>query len=319
MNLTKVALDNKILELKVGSHLYGTSTPESDIDFCGVFVAPKEFYLGLKTVQEVDLSIISKKENGRNDKDAIDRKFYELRKYIKLATENNPNIIEQLFVASDQIVFCNDIGQSLLDNKHLFPYQGCYNKFIGYSISQKKKMIVKRDNMLDIIKAIELFSNYDDHNKNYVVQYKKDILDADFQLVRDTGQHIQIGDISLQKNETIKKALMKLTDRRNKFSGRYDDFISKSGYDTKFASHLIRLLYEGIELLKTGEIILPLQKADLILDIKKGKYKINEIMEMSEDLENDINLALKNSPLPIKPQVDKIEKFLIELIERGWK
>ena len=98
MNLTNIALDNRILELKVGSHLYGTSTPESDIDFCGVFVAPKELYLGLQRVEEVDLSIISKKENGRNDKDAIDRKFYELRKYIKLAAENNPNIIEQLFV-----------------------------------------------------------------------------------------------------------------------------------------------------------------------------------------------------------------------------
>ena len=319
MNLTNIALDNRILELKVGSHLYGTSTPESDIDFCGVFVAPKELYLGLQRVEEVDLSIISKKENGRNDKDAIDRKFYELRKYIKLAAENNPNIIEQLFVNSDQLIFCDEVGHELLANRNLFPHKGCFQKFIGYAVSQKKKMIIKRGNMLDIVKAIELFSKYDDPSRTYVVQYKKDILNTGFQIIRDTGQHIQIGDCTIQKNDTIKIALRKLTDRRNKFSGRYDDYVSKSGYDTKFASHLIRLLYEGIELLNTGELIFPLKQADLISDIKYGNYTIEEIMEMSTELEDTMNSVLEKSDLPIKPQIDKIGKLLIELIERGWK
>lgn len=315
MNLRQIALDNSILELKVGSHLYGTSTPESDVDFNGVFIAPKEFYLGLQRVSEVDLSVISKHENGRNDKDAIDRKFFELRKYVKLASENNPNIVEQLFVPNNQLVECSSLGRKLLDNRHLFPYIGCYDKFIGYAISQKKKMVVKRDNMQDIIKAIDFFEKIQDKNHNYVVQYKNNILKHDFQLVKDRGQHIQIGDIHLQKNETIKQVLRKLQDRRSKFSGRYEDFISKSGYDTKFASHLIRLLYEGTELLETGEIQLPLKKSELILDIKQGKFTIEEIMEMSEDLEHNMDQIVKMSDLPKRPQIKKIENLLIEIVE----
>lgn len=311
MDLKEVALTNKILEIKVGSHLYGTDTPESDVDFSGVFIAPKEFYLGLQTVNEVDLSVISKKENGRNDKDAIDRKFYELRKYIKLASENNPNIIEQLFVNPDNIIFCNSFGEKLLKNRCLFPYQGCYHKFIGYSFSQKKKMIIKRDNMQDIIKAIEFYEKLEDKNHTYVVQY-------DSELFKDTGQHIRVGDMHLQKNDTIKQALRKLYDRKNKFSGRYDDYVSKSGYDTKFASHLIRLLYEGIELLDTGEIQFPLKQSELILDIKNGKFTIDEIMNMSSDLEDDIRIILEKSNLPKKPRVKEIENLLIEMVEESW-
>lgn len=316
MDLKEVALTNKILELKVGSHLYGTNTPESDVDFSGVFIAPKEFYLGLQTVNEVDLSVISKKENGRNDKDAIDRKFYELRKFVKLASENNPNIIEQLFVPDKQLVECTPLGGFLLSNRHLFPYQGCYHKFIGYAISQKKKMIVKRDNMQDIVDAIEFFGNFKE--KSYIVQYSPLIDVYGFRSFKETDQHFLIGDMHLQKNDTVRQALRKLHDRKDKFSGRYDDFVSKSGYDTKFASHLIRLLHEGIELLKTGEIHFPLMQSELILDIKNGKFTIEEILEMSEELENIMDKILQNSDLPKKPRVKEIENLLIEMVEESW-
>jgi len=318
MDLKQIALDNKILEIYVGSHLYGTNTPDSDIDLNGIFVAPKEFYLGLKTVNEVDLSTVSKKENGRNDKDAVDRKFYELRKFINLAARNNPNIVEQLFVNNENIMYGNSLGYKLLENRYIFPYKGCYDSFIGYSISQKKKMIIKKDNMNDIILALEFFNGCDVPSRNYVVQYKKQILNAGFQNVKDTGQHIQIGDTTIQKNDTIKQAIRKLSDRRNKFSSRFDDFVSKSGYDTKFASHLIRLLLEGKELLETGSIEFPLKGKELILDIKSGKYTLDNILDLSDDLEFEMEKALNESQLPDKPQIDKIETLLIELVEESW-
>jgi len=320
MNLKEIALKNNILEIKVGSHLYGTNTPTSDIDLSGIFIAPKEFYLGLKTVNEVDMSIISKKENGRNDKDAIDRKFYELRKFMKLATDNNPNIIEHLFVKNNNIVFANRLGQKLLANRFIFPYKGCYNKFCGYAYSQRKKMIVKKENMSDILKAIQFFGGQSDPSRNYVVQYKKQLLnEVGFKNIKDTGQHFLIGDTSVQKNETLKKALMKFQERRQKFSGRYDDYVSKSGYDTKFASHLIRLMYEGIELLETGEIQFPLKEVQLISDIKNGKYDILEVLDIADELNSVIDKALKKSDLPNGPQLDKIENLLIEMVEESWE
>jgi len=316
MNLNKIATDKRILELEVGSRLYGTDTPESDIDLSGIFVAPKEFYLGLKNVAEVDMSIVSKKDNGRNDQDAIDRKFYELRKFIKLASENNPNIIEQLFVNKDNVVFANLLGWKLLQNQEIFPHKGCYNKFIGYAISQKKKMVIKSDNMIHIVEAIELFKTFDP--KHYVAEELIAIKESKLP-VKDTGQHIRIGDMSVQKNDTFKQVLRKLEDRKSKFGGRYDDYVSKSGYDRKFASHLIRLFHEGNELLETGKIEFPLKNRNEILAIKEGHFTVNEVLEMAEELENKMIKIYDRSDLPNKPQIDKIEKLLIDLIEESWE
>ena len=50
---------NKILELVTGSFLYGTNLPTSDKDETGLFIADKEYYLGLNTVNEVDLNSFS--------------------------------------------------------------------------------------------------------------------------------------------------------------------------------------------------------------------------------------------------------------------
>ena len=86
-----------ILETKVGSHLYGSNTEDSDVDFCGIFIPPKEYYLGFHSIKEIDLSVIDKLDTGKNSKDAVDRKLYELRHFCQLALQGNPNIIEVLF------------------------------------------------------------------------------------------------------------------------------------------------------------------------------------------------------------------------------
>jgi hypothetical protein len=39
---------NKIFEIRVGSHLFGTSTPESDEDYFGVFMPGPELLYGFQ-------------------------------------------------------------------------------------------------------------------------------------------------------------------------------------------------------------------------------------------------------------------------------
>lgn len=46
----------KILEVITGSNLYGTNTPESDIDYAGIFIPTIDYYFGLKKVEEADFS-----------------------------------------------------------------------------------------------------------------------------------------------------------------------------------------------------------------------------------------------------------------------
>lgn len=301
----------KILELRVGSFLYGTNTENSDEDYCGVFIPPINYYFGLDKVEEMDLSIIDKLESGKNSKDAIDRKFYELRKFVKLAIDNNPSIIEMLFVNKKNIVYHNIFGGTLLYNRHLFPYKECYHRFKGYAISQTKKMLVKSGNMKDLKLGLDLLEEVarEEISSKYIFEVESILCHSPY--FGDNGnQHLFVGDIYIQKNITIKRAIEQIQERVNKFGNR-KDLVEEYGFDCKFASHSVRLLKQCKELLDTGEIIFPLKEKDLILDIKRGKFNLQEVNDLIEQCQADCDISFEKSHLPKKPQYDEINKLLI--------
>ncbi|RKZ40901.1 MAG: hypothetical protein DRQ49_06935 [Gammaproteobacteria bacterium] len=309
MNLTQIAQDNKILEIAVGSHLYGTNTPTSDLDYSGVFLPIKEFVFGFQRVEEVNLSVIDKNSSGRNTKNAIDRKLYEFKKFVKLAMENNPNIIEQMFVNESNIVYINETGRALLHERHQFPHKGLVKKFKGYAFSQKHKMVIRTDKYHELSNAFDYLKNYE-RQKELLIELKEKRLP----FMKFNHDYCVVGDLNLQKGIYVKKAVSMIQERLSKV-GHRKDLITKHGYDTKFASHLIRLLLEGKELISTGEIIFPLAYKSTILEIKQGLWTIKAVLDYADQLEAEIDIATEKSDLPSKPRFDEIEQFTIQLLE----
>lgn len=110
-----------------GSHSYGTNIETSDVDTRGIFRMPKEAYLSFKDiVQEVS-------------NESEDIKYFELRKFLKLASECNPNIIELLFLPEDCITYKTPAMDKLLENRNLFISKKAYHTFSGYAYSQISK------------------------------------------------------------------------------------------------------------------------------------------------------------------------------------
>lgn len=309
MNLTKIAEDNKILEIKVGSHLYGTDTPTSDLDYSGIFLPTKELVFGFQQVEEVNLSIIDKDEAGKNTQNAIDRKLYEFRKFVKLAIENNPNIIEQLFVNEPNIIDINDAGRALLAQKDKFPHLGLIKKFKGYAFSQKHKMIIRTDKFHELGNALNYLKGYT-RQKDLLIELKNKFLP----FMKFTNDYCVIGDLNLQKGIYVKKAVNMIEERLSKVGNR-KSLITKYGFDTKFASNLIRLILEGKELVSTGKIVFPLSYKDTLLEIKQGQWTIKEVLDYAEQLEAEMDKAAKQSDLPSNPRHDEIETFAINLLE----
>jgi hypothetical protein len=60
----------------------------------------------------------------------------------------------------------------------------------------------------------------------------------------------------------------------------------KFGYDPKAAQNLIRIPYEGIEVMETGTLSTyrPEAQRKLLIDIKLGKYTKEQILEMYDEL-----------------------------------
>lgn len=107
-----------------GSHAYGTSLPTSDEDFRGVAIPPPEYYLGVQNNFE---------QAEIKDPDLV---VFELRKFVRLAAQCNPNVIEILFVDWDDVIQVTPLGKMLLDSRGLFITKRVRHTFAGYAASQ---------------------------------------------------------------------------------------------------------------------------------------------------------------------------------------
>lgn len=114
-----------ILASRAGSHAYGTNIETSDEDYRGVAIAPREYYLGfVKTFEQAE------------QREPYDSVIYELRKFMRLAADCNPSILELLFIDESDIIYETLNGEALRQNAHLFLSKKAQYTFTGYAISQ---------------------------------------------------------------------------------------------------------------------------------------------------------------------------------------
>lgn len=94
--------------------------------------------------------------------------------------------------------------------------------------------------------------------------------------------------------------------------------VEKFGYDTKNASHLIRLLKMGIEFLVEGKLYVEREDATQLISIKKGEWTLDRVKNEAEALFNFAQEAYVRSTLPNAPDFEKAEQLLIRIIESNF-
>ncbi len=316
INLREQAEANTIVEIRSGSHLYGTNTEESDEDFLGIFMPPEEYIFGLKNVNEIDFSKVSKDEQGKNTKEAIDRKLYEYRKFINLALANNPNILEILFVNEDNIIKSNEFGDDLLKMSHVFPSKMAAKKFIGYSRSQKHKMVIRTEKYNGLQEAFDVMSKLPPKTTMAEV-YNNKVLESVF-TKKEGACHIHCGDLCFEPGVYVKKANKQIKRRIESATNR-TELIRNHGFDSKMGGHLIRLLTEGLFLLENGFLEFPLQNRETLLYIRRGKWDVNQVISYADDLRAQLNDVLDRSKLPAKPDYKLVELFTVAQMKKYCK
>jgi len=133
-----------------GSHAYGFATEFSDIDIYGFCVPPIEYILPHTAgIIEGFGRQVNKFEQFQqegieyNDK-IYDITIYNITKFFQLCMENNPNMIDCIFVPNDCIIRSTTIGNNVFWNRNKFLHKGAFWKFTGYAAAQLKKIENKK-------------------------------------------------------------------------------------------------------------------------------------------------------------------------------
>ncbi|HSE26314.1 MAG TPA: nucleotidyltransferase domain-containing protein [Pyrinomonadaceae bacterium] len=284
-----------------GSVAHGMYVPKNDPDsiddkdVMGVYIGPLEHYLGF------DRKDVYEKWEGE-----WDCVFYELRKFVGLLLNCNPNVLSFLWVKANGIIFEGPLGAKLRERRDLFVTRKAFHSFSGYAHDQFKKMISFNQEAQALMQRME--------EQLMAFGIDPDSSEAGNALRGLDGKPF-VG-ATTEMMDVVKRFR---GERRRFYSGGYmgkkrRELVRRVGYDAKNAAHLIRLLRMSIEFLTEGTLYVERADAVELLDIKRGVWPLEKVKAEAERLFQLAQEAYVRSPLPSEPDHRAAEHLCVELI-----
>lgn len=150
-------LDDCVLyEVIMGSMAYGVSSDSSDMDVYGFAIPPKEMLFPhlrgeIPGFDECKPQFDQYQRHHILDGSALggkgreyDLTLYSITKYFRLLTDNNPNIIDSLWVPHNCILYSTPLADRIREKRQVFLHKGCWLKFKGYAYAQIRKLETKQ-------------------------------------------------------------------------------------------------------------------------------------------------------------------------------
>lgn len=295
---------NTILRCRIGSHLYGMATAASDVDEVRVFIPDPAHALGLQHAETIVLQSNPKAKNRPGDTDVT---LHDVRKFIALAAKANPTALEVLFALPHvDSEHAWSEGKCLTDNRTLFLSQKIRASFGGYAKDQLDKMVTKRDRLKAIRRKLARMRRSVRPDNTFLG-------DREHLEGPETGRVYRTFEAGTPVSEVVKT----LEAMENEYGGRTAS-IDEHGYDVKYAMHVLRLLFEGLELLETGTLRFPLddKKLAILRNVKAGKVPEQGITELATVMLEAMDRA--KTSLPKDVDWKAIEVLQTQLILGFW-
>jgi predicted nucleotidyltransferase len=171
----------------MGSHAYGCATPQSDYDYYGFAVPPRQYTYPHEWgyIQGFD-SIPNFEKWDKKVPDAVDVDIFGIVRYLKLLSDGNPNIVESLFTSEDSIVHITKLGRRVRELRKIFLSKQSFYKTKKYAESQMKRLGRKPEG-----KRVTLYEKYGFDTK---------AAGHCLRLMNNCEQILATGDIDLRKD-----------------------------------------------------------------------------------------------------------------------
>lgn len=316
-----------IVRMIFGSHLYGTTTPESDLDYKSIRIpTAREILLG-KVKSSVKINARPKEGREKNLPGDHDEECFSLDKYLDMLASGQTGAIDMLFAPDDMIYSGSELWDYIKAHQRRFVTKGSA-AFIGYCQQQAGKYGVKGER----VEAARLASEHFTAamalwGTTHKVGETEDVLHS----LASVSEHIQIVQKETQPGRietyfeccnrkigfknTLKEAAALYSRVYEGYGARARKAEQAAGVDWKAVSHAVRVGHEAIELLTTGKVTFPLPNADYVRAIKMGQLPFKPVAEEIEQLLIDVERYALTSPLREKADYD----FIDNIVEREYR
>lgn len=317
-----------IVRIKFGSHLYGTATPASDLDYKSVFVPAGRDIL-LQRVKATIASHRPKAEGEKNYAGEIDEEAYSLQRYLGLAAEGQTVALDALF--APRWAMAEEPAPEWLEierNRHRLITRKSA-AFVGYCRQQANKYGIKGSRVAaarlaytlldagvgtlgataklgEIETEIRATTNaHPEHMALLDIEGATDVHGA-----RRTIRHWEVCNRKMPLTQTIKSAHEVMRRIVDEYGHRALQAESNQGVDWKALSHAVRVATQAIELLRTGAVMFPRPDAAHLLAIKLGKLPYQQVAEEIDELLPAVEREAEASTLPDSADLEWIDDFV---------
>ncbi|MBC8413995.1 MAG: nucleotidyltransferase domain-containing protein [Nitrospira sp.] len=304
-----------VVSMKFGSHLYGTATSGSDMDYKGIFLPSREqVLLGMIPKSR---SFTTGSDLSRNTHEDIDYEYYSLHYFIKLACEGQIVALDMLHATDDMILEKSASWDFMVENRKKF-YTKNMRSFVDYARRQAAKYGIKGSRLSAVGKVIEILEAQSPEKKMREIwgELPRNEHCHDDAVQPGGVKQYQVCGKTFQESARIGYVIPILKKFYDEYGVRARQAAENRNIDWKAISHALRAAYQIKEILTDDGITFPLKEARFLIDVKLGRLDyLREVVPVLETLMDEVeDLALK-SDLP--ETVDRIfwEQFICKTIE----
>jgi len=316
-----------IVEMRFGSHLYGTATPQSDLDYKAVYLPDARDIL-LQRVRATISEIPDKQPGEKNAPCAIDREIFSLQFYLTLLAEGQTIALDMLFAPDTAMTEPPaPLWREIQANADRLVTRKA-SAFLRYCRQQANKYGNKGSRVAAARQALDMLTAAE---AAFGPAAKLGQADAAITEFAATAEHTAFVDLPMPSGQLVRhlevcgkrmpytssiKNAREIAQRLvDEYGERTLQAERNQGIDWKALSHAVRVGREAVELLQTGRITFPLACAAELLAIKLGQLPYDAVADTIEHLLTEVEAAAALSGLPDQPD----QAFIDDLVARAYR
>lgn len=337
---------NVVFLTKYGSQLFGTNTPESDMDLKGVFLPTADQILLGKIPETISFNTKSSAKNEKNTKDDVDCQLYSFDYFIDLACRGQTVALEMLWAMDyppqmrmimdepmvllpSNVLNMAKMWMDLVRLRHDFITKNM-QAFTGYARSQAVRYSIKGDKLNTVKCVVQSLKNLivstgDKHDKigNHFGKPGQNGLkfvyenDPNVIWITDPGnmEMMNVCKRSLQASVSLDYALGVMQGVVDTYGKRAQAAADHDGADFKALSHAVRISLELKDLYQNGNLSFPFdhERAETLKEMKRGEWTVAQIMEQVDGLIEVVEKLAAGSNYPEKVDRKPFDKMILEV------